>query len=153
MTFGDEEEKSLRSKQSMIRWANRFRFSSTRERVSSTSHYIATTDTGIMLEKLLMPVIPTSMEALVTFLLFFSAGLVIPFGVTRLRTGRWTGYLPLQALINWTLVAVGLQPMFGGNTQYLEYGSDEENTHKGIDMAFTLHLVWGVLWIIFGGLQ
>lgn len=149
----DADGISLRRQRSMMGWANKFRFSSKRERVTPNSHFIATTENGRLLENILMPIIPSSTESLVTFLLFFSAGLVIPFGITRMRTGRWTGYLPFQALINWVMVAVGLQPMFGGNTQYLEYASDEHNAHKGIDLAFGLHIVWGVLWIIFGGIQ
>lgn len=158
LVFGDDMDTSNgpteRSRRSMLRWANMRRYSSTRERVSETSHYIATSKLGITLEKALIPVTPKTTEQLVTFLLCFSLFFVIPFGVTRVRTGRWTGYFFNQACINWVLKMLGFDPMFGGDTKYLSYGTDEQNpTRPGIDLAFAIHLSFGVLWIIFGGLQ
>jgi hypothetical protein len=160
LVFGDDSERSSvasprhQSRASMLRWANRFQFASTRERVTNTSHFVASSPWGISVERALMPWTPSSVESLACFLLIFSLLLTVPFGITRVKSGRWTGYFFQQAAINWMLNKLGLEPMFDGDTKYLAYGTDDENpTRPGIDLAFGLHIVFGVLWIIFGGMQ
>lgn len=103
---------------------------------------------------LLFPWSPKRIETLTTFLVAFSLYFVLPFGFTRARTGRWTGYFFPQACINWLLESLGFQPFFQGDTLYLAYATDQENSERqGIDVAFAIHITCGVLWIVVGGLQ